>query len=217
MKARPVLLLMGGSFDPVHAGHVAVASYFCKLLHPDALRLLPAGDPWQKGALHASAAQRIAMLRLAFADWPLPVVIDEQELTRPGSYTIDTLQALRNEVGKEASLNWIIGADQLQRFHTWRAWERLFELANFVVAARPGFALQAAQLDPQVAQAFARRRASADQIRDCSHGLCLIADALAFDISSTTVRDALSSGESTGKALPPAVLDYAKQHHLYRS
>jgi nicotinate-nucleotide adenylyltransferase len=217
VKQNQVLLLMGGSFDPVHSGHVAVASYFCKLLLPDALRLLPAGDPWQKGALHAAAADRIAMLRLAFADWPLPLEIDEQEIARAGSYTVDTLRALRAELGEKASLNWIIGADQLQRFHTWRDWQTLFELANFVVAARPGYALQAAQLDPQVAQAFARRQASANQLRECAHGLCLIADALAFDISSTAVRAALARGESPARELPGAVLDYAKQHQLYRS
>jgi nicotinate-nucleotide adenylyltransferase len=217
MNDRQCVLLMGGSFDPVHAGHVAVASYFCKLLLPDALRLLPAGDPWQKAALHASAPDRVAMLRLAFADWPLPVQIDEQELARPGSYTLDSLLALRAELGEEASLNWVIGADQLQRLHTWREWQRLFDLSNFVVAARPGYQLEAAHLDAEVAQAFTRRRASAAQLRECPHGLCLVADALAFDISSTEVRASLARGESPEECLPRAVLDYAEQYQLYRS
>jgi nicotinate-nucleotide adenylyltransferase len=202
----------------VHAGHVAVAGFFCKLLGPDTLRLLPAGDPWQKGRLHADAVHRVAMLRLAFANSPVPVQIDEQEIRRGnGSYTIDTLRALRAELGPQASLNWIIGADQLQRFHTWRDWESLFDLANFVVASRPGFTLEAAGLDPKVAKAFARRQASAAQLRSCAHGLCLFAGALAFDVSSTKLREALAQGEPVGEALPPAVLDYVEQHQLYRS
>jgi nicotinate-nucleotide adenylyltransferase len=218
VNERTVLLLMGGSFDPVHAGHVAVASYFCKLLMPDALRLLPAGDPWQKAVLHASAAHRVAMLKLAFAASPIAVQIDEQEIVRGGgSYTIDTLRALRDELGNQASLNWIIGADQLQRFHTWRDWQTLFELANFVVAARPGYSLQAAGLDAQVAHAFARRQASADQLRDCAHGLTLFASALAFDVSSSAVRAAFAQGGPQEQSLPGAVLDYVEQHQLYRS
>jgi nicotinate-nucleotide adenylyltransferase len=218
MSERTVLLLIGGSFDPVHAGHVAVAGYFSKLLAPDELRLIPAHDPWQKGALQASAPDRIAMLQRAFDHWPLPVKIDEQEIARGGgSYTIDTLRSLRKEFGPQASLNWILGADQLQRLHTWRDWQSLFDLANFVVASRPGYALQAAGLDPQVAQAFTRRQASASQLRDCPHGLCLFAHSLAFDVSSTKLRDALARGDSVGQALPATVLDYVEQHQLYRS
>jgi nicotinate-nucleotide adenylyltransferase len=218
MSERAVLLLMGGSFDPVHAGHVAVANYFCTLLAPDELRLIPASDPWQKGALQASAADRIAMLERAFQHSRVPMKIDQQEIARGGgSYTLDTLQSLRNECGPQASLNWILGADQLQRFHTWREWQSLFELANFVVASRPGYSLQAAGLDPQVAQAFTRRQASAAQLRDCPHGLCLLAQSLAFDVSSTKLRDALARGEPVGQALPATVLDYVEQHQLYRS
>ena len=215
---RPVVLLMGGSFDPVHLGHVAVAGYFVRLLLPDVLRLLPAGDPWQKPPLHASAEHRCAMLQLAFAGQPVPVVIDRQEIERGGaSYSIDTLQALRRELGQDASLNWIMGADQLERFHTWRAWESLFELANFVVASRPGYTLQTAGLDPRVAQQFNRRLGTAAQLRDAPHGLTLLASSLAFELSSTAVRAALARGERPQQALAPAVLDYAEQHQLYRS
>lgn len=220
MSAAPVVLLMGGSFDPVHAGHVAIAGYFVKLLGPDLLRLVPAADPWQKGALHASAADRIAMLELAFAAQPVPVVIDDQEIQRrDGSYTVDTLRALRAELGPQAALAWIIGADQLERLHTWREWRTLFDLAHFCVASRPGHDADAdaGQVTPEVANEFKRRRATAAQLRDCAHGLALFASNLSFDLSSTEVRAALKRGERPAQALPGTVLDYIGQHHLYQS
>jgi nicotinate-nucleotide adenylyltransferase len=217
VNTRPVVLLMGGSFDPVHQGHVAVADYFSRLLAPDSLRLLPAGDPWQKPPLKTSAADRVAMLRLAFEGLPVPVVIDEQEIRRGGgSYTIDTLRSLRAELGNEASLAWIIGADQLAHFNTWREWRALFDLAHFCVAARPGYAMDRAQLPPEVATAFSQRMGTAAQMRDCAHGLALFASNLSFDMSSTEVRAALARGELPTRSLPPTVLDYIKQHHIYR-
>lgn len=218
MNARPLVLLMGGSFDPVHQGHVAVAGYFVKLLAPDVLRILPAGDPWQKRGLVASGAQRVEMLRLAFAGQPVPVIIDEQELGRDdGSTTAITLRSLRHELGPEVSLVWILGADQLERLHTWREWQSLFELANLCVAARPGHSLDLAQLDPDVARECQRRQASAAQMRDCAQGLMLFAPNLSWDLSSTGIRDALKRGQCSGQAIPPTVLDYIERHHLYQT
>lgn len=218
MNKPPVVLLMGGSFDPVHNGHVAVAGYFIKLLAPDALRLVPAGDPWQKGALVAPAADRVAMLRLAFERQPVPVVIDDQEIRRSdGSYTVNTLRSLRAELGADASLAWIMGADQLAKFDTWREWRSLFDLAHFCVASRPGYSLEQARLPAEVAKEFSRRLGSAAQMRDCAHGLTLFASNLSFDMSSTGLRAALARGERPAQALPPTVLDYIQQQHLYQS
>lgn len=154
------IALLGGSFDPVHLGHLALAAEFTQLLQADELRVIPA-RPWQKSALQATDAQRVAMLQLAFADLDVPVVIDTQELDRDGAtYTVDTLRALRAELGDDASLVFLIGADQLQRLDTWRDWHALFELANLGVAARPGFSLADAALPPAVVQELAQRRAS---------------------------------------------------------
>ena len=129
MTERCVLLL-GGSFDPVHQGHIALARYFCALLHPDELRLIPAGRPWQKPELTTPPEHRIAMLQAAFSDWGVPIVIDSQEIEREGAtYAIDTLRALRNELGDEVALVMLLGADQLLNLHTWRDWQKLFDLA----------------------------------------------------------------------------------------
>jgi nicotinate-nucleotide adenylyltransferase len=208
------LALLGGTFNPVHNGHVALGSYFAKLIFPDELRVIPAGNPWQKQALAATPEQRVDMVRLAFAGLPLPLVIDEQEIRRSGAtYTIDTLRAIRAEAGPQSSLAFLIGADQLLNLHTWKDWRQLFDYANICAASRPGFDL--AQLPSEVAHEFARRAATAQQIRTTPHGLAFLATNLQMDVSATEIRDALQHGASVKALVPPAVLDYIKQHHLY--
>ncbi len=215
---RRCVLLLGGSFDPVHAGHVGLAHYFGTLLHPDELRLIPAGQPWQKPGLKTAATDRIAMLALAFPHWSMPVVIDEQEVRRDGaSYAIDTLRALREEFGPEVSLVLALGADQLANLHTWRDWRQLFELAHLCFAARPGFSMTRDVLDADVAKEVARRLASPPQLRSTPAGLAFIAPNLALDVSSTAIRAALAAGGDAGGQLPAPVLDYIRQHHLYQT
>jgi len=210
------IALLGGSFDPVHLGHVALADEFTQLLQADELRVIPA-RPWQKSTLQATDAERIAMLKLAFAGNPTRVVIDTQELDRDGpTYTVDTLRALRAELGADASIVFLIGADQLQRLDTWRDWHALFELANLGVAARPGFSLADAALPTAVAQELALRRASPEQLRATPCGLVNVAPSLAVDVSATEIRSALRQGDGANSLLPPVVLDYIQQHHLYK-
>lgn len=216
---RRCIALLGGSFDPPHNGHVALAHYFATLLVPDELRVIPAGRPWQKQDMRTAAEHRVAMARLAFAPLAVPVVVDEQEIRRTGpTYTIDTLRAVRAMAGPETSIAFLIGADQLQNLHTWKDWQQLFDHAHLCVASRPGFAFDAAHLPAPVAQACARRAASAAQIRDSAHGLMFLADGLHVDLSATAIRTLLRQGPSREQAasmLPAAVLDYARQHHLY--
>lgn len=218
MGVTRCIALLGGSFDPVHGGHVALGSYFAKLLLPDELRLLPAGLPYQKQALTASAPQRIDMLRLAFGNLAVPVVIDDQEIRRDGAtYTIDTLRALRAQLGADVSLAFLIGADQLQKLHTWKDWRGLFDLAHICAASRPGFTLDAAHVAPEVAQEFMRRAATPEQIRTTPAGLAYLAVNLAIDVSATQIRAALARGGSVASLIPAGVLDYIEQHHLYQN
>jgi nicotinate-nucleotide adenylyltransferase len=215
---RRCIALLGGSFDPVHNAHVALADYFAKLLFPDELRIIPAGNPWQKQPLQASAEHRVAMLRLAFGGFSMPVSIDTQELLRQGpSYTVDTLRTIRAEVGPEASVMMLVGADQLQRLHTWHGWRQLFDHAHVCAASRPGFGVETMDLAPEVAHEIARRTATPDQIRATPHGLMFFAANLAIDVSSTQIRTALHSGDQPDSLIPHGVLDYIKQHHLYRN
>lgn len=156
------VVVLGGSFDPVHLGHVALARRFVDLLQPQELRIIPTGNPWQKNGLTANAAQRCAMLELAFADQVnCPVVIDRQEILaaerQQTNYTIDTLRHLRAEYGDTTSIVFLIGADQLQNLSSWHQWQYLFDLAHICAASRPGFQLDQTNL-PQAAAKEAQQK-----------------------------------------------------------
>jgi nicotinate-nucleotide adenylyltransferase len=212
------IALLGGSFDPVHRGHIALAEHFVTLLAPDELRIIPAGAPWQKGHLQASAQDRVMMLRCAFDMQLLPIAIDQQEIQRhTATYTIDTLRAIRAEVGALASVVFLIGADQLQHLDTWRQWRQLFDYAHICAASRPGFNLDTAHLPENVAREFAQRAATPQQIRASAGGLAYLAQDLAIDVSATEIRSAIQRGERPEMLVPPQVLDYIESHHLYRS
>ena len=209
--------LLGGSFDPVHNGHVALGALFANLLQPDQLRIIPAGNPWQKGALRAPAEDRIRMLELAFAQDKLAVVIDRQEIERStATYTIDTLRNVRAELGPDASIVFLMGADQLQHLDTWRDWRALFDLAHIGVAARPGYSLAEAALPEAVANELEQRQGSLAQLRNTPSGHAFLAENLAVDVSSTQVRAALQRGEQANPLISPVVLDYIQQHNLYK-
>lgn len=164
-QARPNPLpcrigILGGTFDPIHDGHLALASRFAEVLALTELALMPAGQPYQKRDVSATE-HRLAMTHVAAASLALPgtqvtVATDEIEYQGP-TYTAETLLRWRERVGPEASLSLVVGTDQLVRLDTWRDWRCLFELAHLCVAPRPGFDLSAAP--PAVAAKIAARRA----------------------------------------------------------
>lgn len=224
----PCVLVLGGSFDPVHSGHVALAKHFIARLKPQELRLLPAGQPWQKQRLMASAAQRVEMLRLAFdgafdSACELAVTIDQQEIRRAElhqpSYSIDSLSRLREELGKETSIVFLIGADQLQNLSTWKEWRHLFDLAHLCAASRPGFTLDEKSIDPEVTKEWRKRAGSLQEIRNTPSGKTYLEQDLAWDVSATHIRHELRKdpqNRQTTSLMPAKVLDYIQQHHLYR-
>jgi nicotinate-nucleotide adenylyltransferase len=209
--------LLGGSFDPVHDGHLALAALFAKLLAPSQLRIVPAGSPWQKNGLQAHAKHRVAMLELAFAAAALPVTIDCQEIERSTpTYTIDTLRNVRAELGPDASVVFLMGADQLQQLDSWREWQRLFDFAHIGVAARPGFDLARAALPAAVTHELKKRLSPLAQLKNTPSGMAYLAHELAVDISATQIRAALQRGDKANSHIPPVVLDYIQQHNLYK-
>lgn len=217
MARRQCVLLFGGSFDPVHNGHVALARLFMQTFNADLLRLIPAGDPWQKPALQADPVQRSEMLRLAFADQAMPFVLDLQEIERRGpSYSIDTVQTIRTELGRDVCLILITGADQLMQLHSWHRWRELFDYVHLGVAARPGTTLNMDQAPVAVAAQVAQRQGSRAQILASAHGLIHLLPDLAINISSTAIRAVLREGQTAVPELPSAVLDYIQHHHLYQ-
>ena len=160
------------------------------------------------------------VLALAFAGRIAPVTIDTREIDRHGAtYTVETLRDVRSELGPDASIVFVMGADQLQKLDTWRDWRDLFALANFGVAARPGYRLDDAALPAAVALELAQRRASFDDVRASPAGKVCLAHTLAIDISATQVRAALHAVPRTdiSALVAPQVLDYIQQHNLYKS
>lgn len=133
----PLVLCYGGTFDPVHTGHLAIARAVRDALHAD-VHLLPAADPPLKGPTQANAEQRARMLELAVED-EAGLIVDRRELRRAGpSYTVDTLRELRAEYGPHAPLVWMVGGDSVFELDRWNRWRQLFELGHLLAIDRPG-------------------------------------------------------------------------------
>ncbi len=217
MAAIPVSpiprILYGGTFDPVHDGHLAVAEAASTLFRADVF-LVPSADPPHRAPPGASAEQRAAMLAVAVADHPR-LRVDRRELLRTGpSYSVDTLQAVRAEIGARAPLVWLLGADALRDLHHWHRWRELFAFAHIVVAVRPGHALDA--LDPEL-QAEVGSRWTDDPAALCgsAHGLLLRLDlSLRFE-AATSVRERIATGLPWEDEVPAAVAAYIKAFGLY--
>ncbi|MBP8927133.1 MAG: nicotinate-nucleotide adenylyltransferase [Pseudomonadales bacterium] len=208
--------VFGGTFDPVHNGHLRTALELVGALQLDELRLIPCHTPALRTRPAATATQRLAMLRLALADCA-PLQCDDREIRRGStSYTIDTLRSLRAELGASARLCLIVGADAFAAFDSWKEWDRMVELAHIVVMERPG---ERPAQSPVLARWVAAR--AADDIEralgqaPCGGILSLQLTQLA--ISASHIRALLSAGYSPRFLLPDAVLDYIRRHHLYES
>ena len=190
--------LLGGSFDPVHVAHVALARNALQTLGLAAVQLIPAANPWQRAALHATGEQRCDMLELAIAGQD-GLVVNPIEIERGGpTYTIDTLRALP----RDSRYVWLLGADQLANFCTWRNWRDIASLVDLAVATRPGTPLK----PPAELSAW---------LDEHGHRL----EELPFApmaVSASEIRRRLAAGESTDGLLPPAVAAYIAAHQLYR-
>jgi nicotinate-nucleotide adenylyltransferase len=216
--SRQLIAVFGGSFDPVHLGHVALAERAIALLQPELLRIVPASNPWQKQGLIAPPAARVAMLGLAFADIAIPQQIDMQEIEREGpAFTVDTLIAIRKQIGPDAALVFLLGADQLNQLHTWHRWRELFSLAHLFASSRPGFRLNHAAMVPELRIELHKRIRPVTACGEAACGSVVLDDGLKVDVSSNAIRTALRHAKPPASLLPPAVLDYIDQHHLYRT
>jgi nicotinate-nucleotide adenylyltransferase len=185
--------LLGGTFDPVHTAHVALAHAALTGLQLDEVRWVPAGRPWQKGQI-TDAVHREAMVQLAIAGEPR-FTIDRLEIERQGaSYTLDTVRALQE---REPGTSWflIIGQDQYAGLHTWGNWPDLLSRVTLAVANRPGVA---AAVHPDV----------------LAHPHSAVPLAM-LDISSTDIRMRVAAGQDISELVPPAVARYIEQHQLY--
>jgi nicotinate-nucleotide adenylyltransferase len=189
------IALFGGTFDPPHNAHLALAHCALDELKLDEVRWIPAGAPWQKTRVVTSAAHRAAMVALVIAHEPR-FALDRCELERNGpTYTLDTVQALQASC---PGADWfvLIGQDQYAGIHTWRGWQELLGLVVLAVASRPGTVGAA---HPEVLRVPHRT-----------------VPLPMLDISATQIRRRVADGEPIDHLVPPGVARYIADHHLYK-
>jgi nicotinate-nucleotide adenylyltransferase len=220
-EAAGFRVFYGGTFDPVHNGHLAIAGAARDALGVD-ISFLPAADPPHRPAPGASAVHRVAMLQLAMAGVP-GLRLDLREIDQHArdssrrSWSIDTLRELRAELGPEASIAWLLGADSFTSLPGWKCWRDLFELTHFVVAERMGSALDEA-IAPELAKMLEGRWVhDVAALRGTPTGLVLHLQQPLQAHSATELRDRIQQGMPWRQLLPPAVADYIVANNLYGS
>lgn len=207
-------LIYGGTFDPIHNGHLAIACAARDALDCT-VHLMPAGDPPHRAPPGADGAARAAMVALAIEGVP-GLALDRRELERDGrSYTVDTLAELRDALGPAKPLAWLVGADSLLGLPGWHRWRNLFTLAHLVVAERPGSALDAA-LPAELADALRDRWARTPaELQSQPGGRVLRLHQPLSHVSATAVRARLAAGAGVDDWLPPAVAAFIHEKGLY--
>lgn len=225
--------ILGGTFDPPHIGHLKLATHFAKLLHLDALLLIPSGEPWQKGTGITPAETRLQLTEAAgidlaraflYLNMATQVGVDRMEINRAGpSYAIDTVKALRERFGPHASLTWLMGADSLIALPSWNSWEKLSQYVNFAVASRPHHDLSQAsqpEANTEVGQ-FLKKHQTTDAaaLENSACGLIYIDESLNIDLSSTELRNHLKTSARSSIAseqIPSHTLEIITNLGLYQ-
>ena len=211
-QPRPIGIL-GGTFDPIHYGHLRPALELLEGLDLAEVRFVPCRIPVHRGLPQITAEQRLELVRLATAG-QAGFVVDDRELRREGSsYMVDTLASLREDFG-EAPLCLIVGADAFRELHTWHRWRELSRFAHIVVMQRPG---PPKPFVPVLKEFIAPRRADPAALRRQIAGGILFQPVTQLDISATHIRALLARGQSPRFLLPEAVLARIHERALYRS
>ena len=212
--ARDLHVFYGGTFDPVHEGHLAIACAArdaCDVT----IHLLPAADPPHRAPPGAAAVDRAAMVALAIMDRPR-LLLDLREMERVGpSWTVETLRHLRAELGPQVPIAWLVGADSFLGLPTWKSWRELFELAHFIVADRSGSSLDD-DLGPELMSACAGRWTTRPaELRDHAGGRVLLLHQTLQPQSATELRQRIAAGQPWRGLVPVDVADYIAEHGLY--
>ncbi|ABB73668.1 nicotinate-nucleotide adenylyltransferase [Nitrosospira multiformis] len=215
--------VFGGTFDPVHYGHLRIAEEIAELVGLREMRFVPAGIPRLRRGPEASLEHRVEMVRRAI-DGNSRFILDEREVVRGGvSYSVDTLRELRQELGKDIVLCFVTGADAFIRLAEWHRWRELFGLCHFIIAARPGHLLSAENRPspaalPQELEEECRERwtSSAEILKYAPGGLIFTAQTTLLDISATAIRKRVASGKSIRYLVPESTRDYIAANDLYR-
>jgi nicotinate-nucleotide adenylyltransferase len=215
-EARP-LGLIGGTFDPVHYGHLRLAEEAREALDLAEVSWIPAGQPPHRQAPRVSAAHRLEMVRRAVAGNAAFTVDAAETASDEPSYTVTTLERLR-AAAPQRPLVLLMGADAFLGLATWHRWRELFALAHIGVATRPGFALSPEEWPVELADACAHRLGGEAAVLRAAPAGCVVGFAMTpLSISASLLRARLAAGSSVRYLLPDPVREYIDQHHLYRS
>jgi nicotinate-nucleotide adenylyltransferase len=214
--------IFGGTFDPVHLGHLRLAEEAAEALGLASVRWIPAGQPAHRlstnKAPQATAAQRLEMVRLAIAGNPV-FTLDPAEIeAQQPSYTVPTLERLRlaSQCGAQRPLVLLVGADAFAGIPDWHRWEDLFKLAHIAVAHRPGFPIDNNKLPPALARHYQQRHSASPAALAEAPAGCIVSFAMTqLDISATRIRTLLADGRSPRYLLPDAVIAYIQSTFLY--
>ncbi|CAH1906446.1 putative nicotinate-nucleotide adenylyltransferase [Candidatus Nitrotoga sp. HW29] len=217
MNQAPIGIL-GGTFDPVHNGHLRLAQEALEQCNLAAVHFIPSGTPPHRNAPRANAIQRLDMVRLALQD-NAAFVLDECEIYRTDPcYTVNTLSALRAKHGIHQPLCLLMGGDAFLLLHSWHEWKSLFELSHIVVMQRAGHPLGNAinGANETLRDEYRTRLVPAPRIlRESPAGAILVANMPALEISATDIRKRCAENKNIHYLLPDAVADYIQLHHLY--
>jgi nicotinate-nucleotide adenylyltransferase len=206
------IAIFGGTFNPIHFGHLRSALELVEALSLRELRFVPAASPPHRRAPGVSAAHRAAMVEAAIAGEER-FLCDRRELRRDGpSYTYDTLLSLREEIGARRPLILTVGSDAVLSLDTWYRWRELLDVAHLLVLARPGWTLPS---EGVVADTLRRRQGEEQALRSTPAGVVLSRVLRPLHVASTDIRALLQSGRSARYLTPDAVLAYIREHGLY--
>jgi nicotinate-nucleotide adenylyltransferase len=229
MKPLKRIALYGGTFDPVHVGHLAIAEKILTLFALDEVLFIPAHvAPHKRERAISPPLQRYAMLALATQN-ESRFRVSTIELDAPEKpYTVDTLARLREMFGHQARLFFVMGADSWMEITTWREWERVLGLTDHIVVTRPGHELSVEHLNDEIGARIVNvRGVSREEIEKAldaqrEHTKIYLTDAVMLDVSATTIRCAVAASkevidEDLRALVPPSVADYIKKYGLYRN
>lgn len=205
--------IFGGTFDPFHNAHLSIARAFYKELRLRYVRLIPTGHPYHRPQNQITPAyHRLAMAKLAI-DNDAKLIVDDREIHRArASYTVETLEELRNELGWHNVFWLLIGSDSLANLSSWKDWQRLFDLTNLAVVWRPGFSKTALpsdirrQWDQRYTRYFSKSTIS---------GIIHTLSVQPIDLSATMVRERLARQQPIQNLVTPSVMHYIQEHGLY--
>ena len=218
MPTEAVVGVFGGTFDPVHFGHLRLAEEAADTLGLAKVRWIPAGQPALREAPRVGPRQRLDMVRLAIADNPR-FELDAAEVdAEQTSYTVPTLERLRRSdvYGPQQPLVLLVGADAFAGMASWHRWRQLFELAHVAVAHRPGYAIETARLPADLAEIFRQRACTDPQLLTANPAGNIVTFAMTpLDISATRIRTLLSNRASARYLAPDCVLEHVRAHHFY--